>query len=317
MSGEVLTWGLGDHGQLGLGEVSRVLVPTIVNETSNVANSVHAVSCGAYHCLCVTYKGRILAWGAGGFGQLGNGRTADAYRPQVLPDWVGSSCQIYCGPFHNLLTAGDGAELFSWGRGDSGQLGYKARIQPVPARVPYIFTKPDNGSSAKTVVSAACGMNHSAIVTSDGSVYTWGAKGDGQLGHGKVPSMPPAGPLIGTVDPTTQRIRLQDISHRNRLHTELLGDSLSPLLSSAAQKTTQATAAKSRGPLDLQKRYHKSQVPSYNFIRSPSPYGSPPRPRSVTGHTRPPRPRSVTEQHRHRAPGSAPAQTPRPESALA
>jgi hypothetical protein len=25
----------------------------------------------------------------------------------------------------------------------------------------------------------------------------------------------------------------------------------------------------------------------------------------------------VTEQHRHRAPGSAPAQTPRPESALA
>jgi hypothetical protein len=176
----------------------------------------------------------------------------------------------------------------------------------------YVCTKENSASAQATVASAACGMNHSAIVMSDGGVYTWGAKGDGQLGHGKVASMPPRGPLIGALDPATQRIRLQDISHRNRVHSALLGDGSSPLLASAAS-ATQAAAdrPKSRGPLDAQKRFHTNQPPSYQtVVRPPAVYAEAHRPRSVMGS------RPVA---RHGAARSAPVPVqpvPRPASAL-
>lgn len=36
----------------------------------------------------------------------------------------------------------------------------------------------------KRVIDAACGFNHTAAVTEDGSVYTWGQGTNGALGHG-------------------------------------------------------------------------------------------------------------------------------------
>ena len=37
----------------------------------------------------------------------------------------------------------------------------------------------------KQVVQVAAGGNHTAVVTSEGEVFTFGAGGDGQLGHGR------------------------------------------------------------------------------------------------------------------------------------
>lgn len=40
MSGEVLSWGRGDYGQLGQGCVAQLLRPTVIKETSSVSSSV-------------------------------------------------------------------------------------------------------------------------------------------------------------------------------------------------------------------------------------------------------------------------------------
>ena len=125
---------------------------------------VFNIACGAYHCLCITYKGVLLCWGAGSFGQvpanilsmiwiqllrrfgqLGNGSTDDVYKPQPLmsaPSFsVGHLC---CGPYHNMLTTAAADEIWSWGRGLNGQLGYSANIQLVPRKVTDLTTMNNN-----------------------------------------------------------------------------------------------------------------------------------------------------------------------------
>lgn len=41
------------------------------------------------------------------------------------------------------------------------------------------------GLAGKQVVQIACGSTHSAAVTSEGELYTWGRGNYGRLGHGK------------------------------------------------------------------------------------------------------------------------------------
>ena len=42
------------------------------------------------------------------------------------------------------------------------------------------------GLAGKQVVQIACGSSHSAAVTSEGELYTWGRGNYGRLGHGTV-----------------------------------------------------------------------------------------------------------------------------------
>jgi alpha-tubulin suppressor-like RCC1 family protein len=68
------TWGLNNHGQLGLNSKNRIhefpsMVPTISASGSNVEE----VSCGAFHTICRTEDGQIYSCGKGSTGQLGHG----------------------------------------------------------------------------------------------------------------------------------------------------------------------------------------------------------------------------------------------------
>lgn len=74
-------------------------------------------------------------------------------------------------------------QLYTWGRYNAGQLGLggalgDAQSRLAPERVPAF------GAEGTSVASIAFNQNTSVAVRSDGSVWTWGANGDGQLGHG-------------------------------------------------------------------------------------------------------------------------------------
>ena len=45
------------------------------------------------------------------------------------------------------------------------------------------------GLAGKDVVRIACGSTHSAAITADGELYTWGRGNYGRLGHGKQQSL--------------------------------------------------------------------------------------------------------------------------------
>ncbi|XP_063677273.1 E3 ubiquitin-protein ligase HERC2-like isoform X2 [Bolinopsis microptera] len=68
-------------------------------------------------------------------------------------------------------------ELYSWGFGDGGVLGNRDNSYcKTPTRV--------NTLGNSKVVDIACGSLHSACITEDGALYTWGKGKYGRLGHG-------------------------------------------------------------------------------------------------------------------------------------
>jgi len=71
----------------------------------------------------------------------------------------------------------EGLAVFSWGRGEDGQLGLgDTSDQDEPTYVDAL-----RGVGVRQI---ACGSGHTVVLTVDGEVYTWGRGDDGRLGHG-------------------------------------------------------------------------------------------------------------------------------------
>ena len=72
-TGEVWTWGKGDYFRLGHGSDTHVRLPQLVEGL--VGKKIVHVAVGALHCLAVTDKGEVWAWGDNDHGQQGNNTT--------------------------------------------------------------------------------------------------------------------------------------------------------------------------------------------------------------------------------------------------
>jgi len=83
---------------------------------------------------------------------------------------------IACGANHSMAVSASGA-VYAWGKNAYGQLGlgdHKDRHYPTQVR----------SLRHQNVARVSCGAEHSACLTSDGGVFTFGHGGYGQLGHG-------------------------------------------------------------------------------------------------------------------------------------
>ena len=78
-------------------------------------------------------------------------------------------------------------KLYTWGSGDYGRLGHGDNLNQKHPKVVDILRDKD-------VRKFACGVRHCLALGSDGTVYSWGYGGDGQLGHGdfQIQTMPAA-----------------------------------------------------------------------------------------------------------------------------
>ena len=83
---------------------------------------------------------------------------------------------VSCGGDHTLALT-DAGEVYSFGTSSNGQLGLGTRI--LETTQPLKISSVANGGH--TIVRLSCGENHSALVTSEGKLLTFG---DGR--HGKL-----------------------------------------------------------------------------------------------------------------------------------
>ena len=204
-AGHVFTWGKGKFGQLGHGDREDQWAPRQVEAGRFGGERVVFVAAGGDHTVAATAGGRLFTWGACVYGQLGHGDFVARLVPTLVrgptePAFGGSTVVMAaCGLGHTLVVTQDGA-LWACGYACIGQLalndvGYLASRHAFERVGAGVF-------GGARVVAAAAGLFHSAAVTEDGALWTWG-HGDGRLGHGDwdqrlVPTRVPAASLQGT-----------------------------------------------------------------------------------------------------------------------
>ncbi|KAG6551955.1 hypothetical protein Mapa_006572 [Marchantia paleacea] len=133
-SGNLYTFGWSKYGQLGHGDYLDHLVPHQVAALKN--NPIVQISGGWRHTVALDSSGRLYGWGWNKFGQVGVGNTDDQTSPQLVKNLAEEKVkQVSCGWRHTVCITERG-NVFSWGRGTSGQLGHGDAVdRSLPKRV--------------------------------------------------------------------------------------------------------------------------------------------------------------------------------------
>ncbi|NXL87493.1 HERC5 ligase, partial [Alectura lathami] len=124
--------------------------------------------------------GQLFTWGQNAHGQLGVGSQVTLIpKPQPVKGLKGIPlAQIAAGGAHSVAVSLSGA-VYSWGKNNFGQLGLgHTEDRDCPSYIKAL-------EHWKTVF-ISCGADHTAVLSKDGLVCTFGAGGAGQLGHNSV-----------------------------------------------------------------------------------------------------------------------------------
>ncbi|XP_052020470.1 probable E3 ubiquitin-protein ligase HERC4 isoform X2 [Apodemus sylvaticus] len=174
--GQVYAWGLDSDGQLGLqGSEECIRVPRNIKSLSDI--QIVQVACGYYHSLALSKASEVFCWGQNKYGQLGLGIDCQKQTsPQLIKSLLGIPfMQVAAGGAHSFVLTLSGA-IFGWGRNKFGQLGLNDENDRY---VPNLL----KSLRSQKIVYICCGEDHTAALTKEGGVFTFGAGGYGQLGH--------------------------------------------------------------------------------------------------------------------------------------
>ncbi|HEU5453104.1 MAG TPA: hypothetical protein VFU76_14010, partial [Terriglobales bacterium] len=168
-----LAWGYNSDGELGLGYFS-------VNSCNCVRSPVEmatitgviAITAGNQFGLALKSDGTVWAWGYGGYGTLGNGGTGTSNTPVPVSGLTGAVA-VAGGYQHALAVKSDGT-AWAWGYDGNGELGNGAYSGSVLAPVPV--------SNLSAVIAVSAGNSHSLALRGDGTVWSFGYNGEGELG---------------------------------------------------------------------------------------------------------------------------------------
>ncbi|KAM3570285.1 hypothetical protein VYU27_007655 [Nannochloropsis oceanica] len=175
-SGVLWTWGGGMYGKLGHGNELGHPAPCRVEAL--IGKEVEQIACGSRHTAALLSGGEVYCWGDRENGVCGIGEMAEhQYIPRELSALKGIKMrQVSACGFHTAAIS-DGGMLWTWGEGKFGRLGHSNEKNVMTPRC----VEAVQGMRIKQV---ACGGFHSACVTEEGDVLTFGGGEHGQLGHG-------------------------------------------------------------------------------------------------------------------------------------
>ena len=177
--GTVWTIGKNENGQLGDGtnEEKIEAVQVKIDENTYLTNVIK-ISVGEEHVLALTKEGKVYAWGANTYGQLGQNNTNDSnYAKAVLKEggsgYLDRIVDISAGSYGSIAINEFGW-VYVWGNGTYGEIGNSS--------ITSNYTPVKN--TLNTGISASMGLGHATALGQNGTVYTWGGNTYGELGIG-------------------------------------------------------------------------------------------------------------------------------------
>lgn len=136
-------------------------------EGSLVGTHVVAVAVNDLHTAAVTREGKLFLWGAAPWHQ------SLILPSNLVPTLVEGALAnkrvigVSIGKVH-MVAVIDAGECYTWGREDMGKLGHGDTVNHfTPTLVTGVLL-------GKRVVEVAAGRTHTAVVTLEGDLYTWG-----------------------------------------------------------------------------------------------------------------------------------------------
>uniref|UniRef100_A0A673YYK1 Probable E3 ubiquitin-protein ligase HERC3 n=1 Tax=Salmo trutta TaxID=8032 RepID=A0A673YYK1_SALTR len=142
LSGAVFSWGKNSTGQLGLGDTIGT-VYTNITIMFGPMMSCWLPSHTVETFISTTGGGLVFTFGSGRHGQLGHNSLRNELRPRLVAElWGAKVTQIACGRNHTLAFVGSFKKIYSFGRGEQGQLGNGVKMDqsvPLPVQLPQVL----------------------------------------------------------------------------------------------------------------------------------------------------------------------------------
>ena len=185
-SNQLYMFGKNDVGQLGTNSNRHSNQPINITPSFSLSpnETIEDVALGWGHSLALTSSGRLFTWGKNDSGQLGDGSNINAFTPKYITSRLRLApndmiMSIAAGSSHSALLTKEG-RLFLWGRNVYGQVGDQTNTSK---HTPVEITSSFNLTTNEKITAITLGWGHSAAITSNGRVFTWGFNTFGQLGN--------------------------------------------------------------------------------------------------------------------------------------
>lgn len=189
-TGHLYTWGSAMNGKLGLGPVSPDMYECFCPEPTAVrfppGMQIKQVACGNAHTAAVTATGQLFVWGNSDAARLGiKGLKGDVLEPVLVEQFVRKQefiSKASCGAAHTVVMTK--VEDYIKGPASSPMRvikGGRVYVAGSPAALgtwnfTYTLVPQFVKAPARTI---SAGYTHTAVVTMEGELYTWGANTTG------------------------------------------------------------------------------------------------------------------------------------------
>ncbi|KAF1783522.1 EF-Hand 1, calcium-binding site [Phytophthora cactorum] len=194
--------GSATHGKLGIGPVqvkeSFTLAPLALSSLTSLGVRVRKIACGPSHSALLTVDGALFVWGCGDGGRLGLGDGRDIGEDRIprnggrlrvisspthvaVPFEQEKLVEVACGAAHTVVLSA----IQRTSRGPSGGCVYVAGSNHALEKLTPQFTRVtiEEASSMVMITKVSCGSAHTAFVSTEGELYTWGKNVSGSTGH--------------------------------------------------------------------------------------------------------------------------------------
>ncbi len=167
--GVMMTWGQNMKNETSHDYYEKVFLPRLCFKLKE--EEIVSASCGWDFSLALTKDKNIFSWGNNESGQCGVDPMVKVIANPKKIDTLNDVKMITCGNEHALALLNDG-ELYSWGKGNGGVLGFEyENAMYYPHKL--------EGFNFESISS---GSLHNLALGKDGALYSWGCGEGGQLG---------------------------------------------------------------------------------------------------------------------------------------
>ncbi|KEH17300.1 putative regulator of chromosome condensation 1/beta-lactamase-inhibitor protein II [Medicago truncatula] len=174
MASNIIAWGSGEDGQLGIG--TNEDKEWVCSVKALPSQHVRSVVAGSRNSLAILNDGKLFTWGWNQRGTLGHPAET---KTENIPSQVKALShahivQAAIGGWH-CLAVDDHGKAYAWGGNEYGQCGEEPERKDDngrPLRRDIVIPQPC--APKLSVRQVAAGGTHSVVLTREGHVWTWG-----------------------------------------------------------------------------------------------------------------------------------------------